>query len=328
MIFVNYCSLKGYGDNMISKRKVVIIGAGHVGSHVAMALCFQGNCDEIVFIDKDTEKALSNCLDISDACLFTPSTTKIRVGGYNECKDADIIIISVGIPRKPGQTRLDLLDESGDMIKDVADKLKPVDYKGIIISITNPADIIGYYLQKHLNMPRTRCFSTGTYLDTARLKRTVEELSETDRKSIDAFSMGEHGNSSFVTFSSMTVGAKKYSLMKKESGNNLCDDVILEKTRSIGNEIIEGKGSTEFGIGAACADMCKAIFHDEKRVMPASVLLEGEYGMSDVACGVPCVIGKNGIEKIIELPLDENEQNLLKKSCEIIKENTKRIEKD
>lgn len=315
---------------MLDKRKVVIIGAGHVGSHVAMALCFQGDCDEIVLIDKDTEKAKSNCSDIADACLFTPSTTKIKIGNYNDCKDADIIIISVGIPRKPGQTRLDLLDESGDMIKDVTENLKPVDYKGIIISITNPADIIGYYLQKHLNIPRFRCFSTGTCLDTARLKRTVEEMSGTDRKSINAFSMGEHGNSSFVTFSSMTIGGKSYNHICSEDSEkhkSLCSDSILERTRNIGNEIIEGKGSTEFGIGATCADMCKAVFHDEKRVIPASVLLEGEYGMEDVACGVPCIIGRNGIEKIIELPLDEKEEFLLKNSCRIIRENIKRIEK-
>ncbi|MCC8073724.1 MAG: L-lactate dehydrogenase [Clostridiales bacterium] len=315
---------------MLDKRKVVIIGAGHVGSHVAMALCFQGTCDEIVFIDKDKEKAISNCYDVADACLFLGSTTKISVGDYNDCKDADIIVISIGMPRKPGQTRLEMLDDSIVMLKDVVDNLKPVDFKGIIISITNPADIIADYARRHLGLPRERCFSTGTSLDTARLKRTVSELANIDRKSVTTCAIGEHGDSSFVPFSTLTIGGQFYKDLqqaKPEKYGNLTEDFVLERTRYIGYDIINGKGSTEFGIGAACADMCKAIFHDEKRVIPASVLLDGEYGMHDVACGVPCVIGRNGIEDIIELPLNDKEKEQLEYTCNVIRENIKRAEK-
>lgn len=315
---------------MLGKRKVVIIGAGHVGSHVAMALCFQGTCDEIVFIDKDNAKAVSNCYDVADACLFLGSTTKISVGDYNDCKDADIIVISIGMPRKPGQTRLEMLDDSIIMLKDVIDHLKPIDYKGIIISITNPADIIAHYARKHLDLPRERCFSTGTSLDTARLKRTVSELADIDRKSVTTCAIGEHGDSSFVPFSTLTLGGKNYKELqeaKPDKYGNLTEDFVLERTRYIGYDIINGKGSTEFGIGAACADICKAIFHDEKRVIPASVLLEGEYGMKDVSCGVPCVIGRNGIEDIIELPLNEKEKEQLAYTCKVIRENIERAEK-
>lgn len=312
---------------MLDKRKVVIIGAGHVGSHCAMALCFQGTCDEIVLIDRDKDKAAANSYDIADACLFLGSTTVVRAGDYNDCADADVIIVSVGAPRKSGQTRLDVLDDSIIMIRDVVERLKPVDYKGIIVSITNPADIIGYYLKTHLNLPRERCFSTGTSLDTARLKRTVGELACTDRKSVTSVSMGEHGNSSFIPFSSMTIGGLSLSeIKKKERYAGLDKQIILERTRNIGNDIIEGKGSTEFGIGAACADMLKAIFHDEKRVIPASVELDGEYGMRNVACGVPCVIGRNGIEDIIELPLNETEREQLEYTCRVIRANIERAE--
>lgn len=312
---------------MLDKRKVVIIGAGHVGSHTAMALCFNGTCDEIVFIDTDTDKAFANCNDIADACLFLGSVTKIRVGDYSDCADADIIIVSVGMPRKPGQTRLDVLDDSIIMIRDVVENLKPVDYKGIIISITNPADIIGNYLREHLSLPRERCFSTGTSLDTARLRRTLEELAHIDRRSVNAVSMGEHGNSSFIPFSSMTLGGKNYrALREKEKYSMLNEDKILERTRNIGNDIIEGKGSTEFGIGAACADIIKAIYHNEKRVIPASVLLEGEYGVNGIPCGVPCVIGRKGIEDIIELPLNDCEKEQLEATCRVISENIIRAE--
>lgn len=315
---------------MLDKRKVVIIGAGHVGSHVAMALCFQGTCDEIVFIDKDNAKAVSNCYDVADACLFLGSTTRISVGDYNDCEDADIIVISIGMPRKPGQTRLEMLDDSVIMLKDVVENLKPIDFKGIIVSITNPADIIADYARKHLGLPRERCFSTGTSLDTARLKRTVSELADVDRRSVTTCAIGEHGDSSFVPFSTLTLGGKHYKELqqaKPEKYNKLTEEFVLERTRYIGYDIINGKGSTEFGIGAACADICKAIFHDEKRVIPASVLLDGEYGMHDVACGVPCVIGRNGIEDIIELPLNDKEKEQLKYTCKVIKENIERAEK-
>ena len=312
----------------MNKRKVVIIGAGHVGSHCAMALCYQGTCDEIVLIDIDRGKALANSFDIADACLFTGSTTVVNAADYSDCADADVIIISVGAPRKPGQTRLDVLDDSIIMIRDVIEKLKAVEIKGIIVSITNPADVIGHYLREHLNMPRERCFSTGTSLDTARLRRTVSELAGIDRKSVDAVSMGEHGNSSFIPFSSMTVGGRNYkALRERERYSALDDNTILERTRNIGNDIIEGKGSTEFGIGAACGDMLKAIFHDEKRVIPASVLLKGEYGMTGVSCGVPCVIGRNGIEDIIELPLTDSEKAQLEYTCDVIRQNIDRAEK-
>lgn len=314
----------------MEKRKVVIIGAGHVGSHVAMALCFQGTVDEIVLIDKDEDKARANCLDIADACLFLGTTTKIKVGNYEDCRDAQIIVNSIGTPRKPGQRRLDMLDDSIIMLKDVIKNLKPIGYRGIIISITNPADVIANYLRAHLNMPREHCFSTGTSLDTARLKRTISELSGIDRKSITTCAIGEHGDSSFVPFSSTTIGGKHYRELQKqkpEKYGRLTEDFVLERTRNIGHEIIDGKGSTEFGIGVAAADIIKSIFHDEKRVIPASVLLQGEYGIDGVACGVPCVIGRNGIEDIIELPLNDKEKEQLAYTCKVIREYCDRAEK-
>ena len=225
---------------MLDKRKVVIIGAGHVGSHVAMALCFQGTCDEIVFIDIDREKAVANCYDVADACLFLGSTTKIKVGDYEDCRDADIIVNSIGMPRKPGQTRLDMLDDSIRMMKDVVENLKPIDFKGIFVSITNPADVIANYARLHLGLPRERCFSTGTSLDTARLKRTVSELADIDRRSVTTCAIGEHGDSSFVPFSTLTLGGKNYKELQKakpEKYGKLTEEFVLERTRYIGYDI-------------------------------------------------------------------------------------------
>lgn len=293
--------------------KITIIGAGHVGSHCAYTLAVRGICGEIVMIDTNRGKCDANAKDVADGISYFPAAVKVRTGDYTDCTDSDIIAISIGKPREPGQTRLDVMYDSVRMLKDVCENLKKIDIKGIIISITNPADVIADYVRKALDMPRERCFSTGTALDTARLVRTVGELAEVDPKSVSAFSMGEHGNSSMIPFSCMTIGGLPFDDW------GLSRDVILERTREIGNEIIEGKGSTEFGIGTAFADMVKAILFDEKRIMPASVLLCGEYNQIDVHAGVPCIIGKNGIEKIIELPITESEWEEFNASCDVLR---------
>ena len=322
----------------MNKRKVVIIGAGHVGSHCAMALAFGGVCEEIVLLDTDLEKARANAMDVAAPAagmlvgkisasralngLFTPGSCTVHVGNYDDCKTADIIVISVGQPRKPGQTRLDMLDDSVRMLRDVCSHLKPLDYQGIVITITNPADIIADFTRKSLGLPRERCFSTGTLLDTARLKRTISELSGVDRRSLTTCSLGEHGNSSLLPFSSTTIGGRDYTALRRQDPvryGKLDEDLILERPRQIGNEIIEGKGSTEFGIGAALADMVKCILRDEHRVLPASVLLQGEYGQQDLHAGVPCVIGRDGIEDIIELPLNDAEQQAFEETCTVIR---------
>ena len=247
-------------------RKVVIIGAGHVGSHCGYALAHSGIAGEIVLVDVDKDKAHAQALDIADSVSFCERETVVRDGDYKDCEDAALVVVAIGEARKPGQTRLDMLGRSVEMLKELLEQLKPYKIPGIVVTITNPADIVADYVRKGLGLERNRVFGTGTLLDTARLIRT---------------------------------------------------------TRQIGMTIIEGKKSTEFGIGRALTEMAACILRDEKKIMPASVLLQGEYGQHDVHCGVPCLIGKNGIEKIIELPLTEEEQEMLNKSCEVIKKHIK-----
>lgn len=320
---------KGDGT-MLYNRKIVIIGAGHVGTHCAAALSFQNICDEIVFIDKDEVKAKSQAMDLADSVCFLPSAPIIRTGDYGDCEDADIIVISAGVPRLPGQTRLDTLGASIECIKDVVDNLNKTDIKGIIITITNPADIIAYYVRKHTGLPKNRVFGTGTSLDTARTRRTVADLCKVDPHSVIGFAMGEHGDSSMVPFSHLTINGDAYDKFVKEHGDRCIDfseEKVTECTHMRGMDIINGKGSTEFGIGAALADMAKAVLTNEHRVLPASVLLEGEYGQNNVNAGVPCIIGRNGIEEIIELKLTEEENKLFASSCDVIREHIKLEEK-
>lgn len=303
-------------------RKIVIIGAGHVGSHCAFSLMTQGDVSEIVFIDIDQPKAQAQAGDIADTTAFMPHPVIIRVGDYKDCKDAAIVVIAAGVPRKPGQTRLDTMSDSIRVMREIIDPLKSSRFNGILICISNPADVIADYMRKHTGWAKHRVFSTGTSLDTARLKRVLHEETGIDARSIQCFSMGEHGDSSMIPFSQITIGGKPlFELMQENPSvyGQLDLEHVLHRTRTIGMDIINGKNSTEFGIGFVLADMAKAIFHDEHRVMPVSALLEGEYGQTGLHTGVPAVIGKNGIEEILELRLNTEEQDLFAQSCQVIR---------
>ena len=298
----------------MNNSKVVILGAGHVGSHAAYALAQKGICSEIVLVDIDREKAVAQALDVDDSVGFGAGETFVRAGEYGDVSDAAVVINAIGEGRKPGQTRLDLLGRSAEMAEELIASLKPFQVPGIFISITNPCDVITDYMRKGLGLKKERAFGTGTLLDTARLVRAISRRSGAGRASIQAFSLGEHGDSSMIPFGAVRIGG----LGTAEYG--LSEEDLLKDTRESGMIIIEGKKSTEFGIGSAAADLVKCILLDEKRIFPVSALLEGEYGETGVHCGVPCRIGTGGIEKIIELPLSEKAKEQLHYSCEVIRE--------
>lgn len=298
----------------MKNSKIVILGAGHVGSHTAYALAQKGICSEIVLVDIDKDKAVAQALDVDDSVGFGTGDTLVRAGEYRDVSDAAVVINAIGEGRKPGQTRLDLLGRSVEMAEELIASLKHFSIPGIFISITNPCDVIADYMRKGLGLKKKRAFGTGTLLDTARLVRAISRRSGIGRASIQAFSLGEHGDSSMIPFGSVRIGGVGIA----EYG--LEEEVLLEDTRESGMIIIEGKKSTEFGIGSATADLLKCILLDEKRIIPVSALLEGEYGESGVHCGVPCRIGAGGIEEIIELPLSEKEKEQLHHSCEVIRE--------
>lgn len=297
----------------MTTEKIVILGAGHVGSHCAYALASQGVCREIVLVDSAAEKAAAQALDIADSASFFGHAVTVRPGTYEDCCTAALVVVAIGEPRLPGQTRLDLLGRSVELLKELSGQLKPLGLTCPVVTITNPADIVADYLRKALELERWQCFGTGTLLDTARLIRVISQAAGTDRRAISAFSLGEHGDSSMIPFSAVTVGGVPFDRL------GLSKEAILEQTRRAGMDIIEGKGSTEFGIGRALAELARCILMDEHRILPVSVLLEGEYGQRGVHCGVPCRIGRKGIEEIIQLNLTGEEQQLLDASCQIIR---------
>jgi len=299
---------------MVRQGKIAIIGAGHVGSHCAMALALGGVGEQIVLIDKDELKAKAQAWDVSDSLSFLQPATKVSSGSYSDCTDANIVVIAIGEPRLPGQTRLDLLGNSIAMLSELLSRLKLLPIPGIVITITNPADIVADYVRRGLGLSRFRAFGTGTLLDTARLIRLLSEQTGYPRSEIDAVALGEHGDSSMIPFSQVRLGGKPF-----DGFPSLDRSEILKRTRWAGMEIIDGKGSTEFGIGQALSYLCDGILADRQRVLPLSVSLEGEYGQSGVHCGVPCRVGQMGIEAIVELDLTPQESYQLNESCDLIR---------
>jgi L-lactate dehydrogenase len=305
----------------VKQYKIVIIGAGHVGSHCGYSLMQYGDVNEIVYIDTDVEKASAQAADIADAGIFMPHPVTVRRGDYLDCDDADIVVLAAGVPRKEGQTRLDTLGDSIACMKDIAPKLKATKFEGLLVCISNPADVIANYMYKALGWDAARIFSTGTALDTARCKRAFKEALMIDPRSVDCFVLGEHGDSSMIPFSAVRIGGQSlFALMEKENSlyAALDPEAILKRTHLIGMEVVIGKGSTEFGIGTVLANVVRAIVHDSHTVMPVSARVNGEYGQRDLHIGVPAVIGRKGVEAIIEMPMTEAEKHRFNQSCEII----------
>ena len=313
---------------MFKTRKVVIIGAGHVGSHVALALIQSGEADDIVLIDILKEKAAGQALDLDD-CISGSICGKdahIRAGGYEELTDADIMVIAFGRSRRPGETRLDMFDDTIRMANEVLGHLKQVQFSGIMISISNPADIVCEYIRRNMHWDSHRCFCTGTSLETYRLLRVISAVTGYKRQSLHGLCMGEHGNSSFIVWSQLYVGSLPFLKLRdlRPELSKLSLDDLQAQVKKAGDIEIDGKGSTEFGIANVALMLIKAIFHDQKLIWPCSTVLTGEYGQKDVAAGVPCVIGKNGIEEILTLPLTGEELAKFAKSCDIIRDFLKR----
>ena len=314
------------GGVKMRTRKAVIIGAGHVGSHAGYALASQGIVDEITYIDIDERKAVAQALDIFDATAYLQRHTKVTAGDYTAAKDADILIIAAGpLPDpKKGQTRMDTLKQTVNSLQSVIEGIKTSGFNGIILNISNPADVITHYVKVKLDYPSEKIISTSTTLDSARLRRAVGEAFGIDQKSVYAYALGEHGESQMVPWSTVTIAGKPIKELmaeKPELYGNISLPALAAEGKAGGWHILKGKGSTEFGIGATIAEVTRAILGDEKRILPVSVLLQGEYGENDVYASVPAILGINGVEQIIELKLTKEEREAFHASCETMREN-------
>lgn len=307
----------------IKLRKVAIVGVGHVGSHVAFSIATQGLADEIYMVDIDAPKALAQTLDINDAVSYYPHQVKAIASPLEECGDCDIMFISAGPLPADMTDRLDSLGASIEVCKDIIPKIKKSGFNGIIVSITNPADVIVTYLQKELNYPTNKIISTGTALDSARIQRIVSDALGVGRKGLQVYAMGEHGNSAMVPWSQANIMGRSLTDVQKDLPHRFPDFDRAEAAKAMvasAFDILRGKGSTEFGIGTSAAEVARIIFHDEKKMLPCSCYLSGQFGEEGIFASVPAILGKDGVEAIIEVELPEEELALFKKSCAIIRE--------
>lgn len=311
----------------IKTRKVGIIGAGNVGSHLGLQLAVQGLADEVVFYDVNNDKAMGESLDLMDAVSYQPHHFEAYAGTIDDMKDADIMINASGKPRLPGQTRLDMMDGGIATTKEFLPLIEKSGFDGIIISISNPCDIIAEYIQYKLDYPKNKIIGSGTALDSARLQYQLSDQLKINRRSLTAYLLGEHGDSSMIPWSHVTVAGKKLDELlaeKPELYKMDPKDVILEKVHREGYVENTTKGCTEFGVTSATAELVRAIYHNEHKVLPVSVYLDGLYGIKDSFASVPVKIGKDGVEDIIELHLTEEENAELAASIKVLKEHFER----
>jgi len=297
-------------------RKIMIIGVGNVGSTTAYTLVNRGFCEEIALVDLNKEKVYSHQQDLLDAAAYRQNMIKIGVRESTDCADIDIAIITVTADISKKIRAEELTSTSKIVAKIVPDMMKS-GFKGIFLVATNPCDAITYQVWQLSKLPRHRVIGTGVWLDTVRLRRILSEKIDIGPQSIDAFIVGEHGNSQFPVWSHSSIyGINLNNLEKKKIDFN----EIADKARKMGFEILSRKHCTEYGISSTIAEICQHILTNSHRALALSCILDGEYGYKNVAIGVPAILEQHGIKKIIELNFNNKEQQLFENSVNIVKD--------
>lgn len=301
-------------------QKIILVGDGAVGSSYAFALVTQNIAQELGIIDIDKAKTEGDALDLSHALAFT-SPKKIYSASYSDCHDADIVVITAGAAQKPGETRLDLVKKNMRIFKDIIGQIMDSGFDGIFLVATNPVDILTYATWKFSGLPKHRVIGTGTSLDSARFRQEIATLLDVDARNVHGYILGEHGDTEFPVWSHANVaGLQIYEWIKENPGvdEQALVDVFF-KVRDAAYDIIEKKGATFYGIAVAMTRITKAILDNENAVLPVSAYLDGEYGQSDVYIGVPAIINRQGIRKVVEIPLNGSELNKMSHSAETLR---------
>lgn len=312
---------------MIESRKLVLVGTGMVGMSMAYALENQGGINELVLIDVLKDKATGEAMDLNHGLAYASSKMSIKSGEYDECKDADIVVITAGLAQKPGQTRLELAQTNAKIMKDITEQVIKSGFNGIFVVASNPVDIMTYVVSKVSGFPKNKVIGSGTVLDTARLRYLIGERLNVSEKNIHAYIMGEHGDSSFVPWSHSYVGCKKLLDIMEERGES--SDVLKQiytQVQQSAYEIIEKKRATYYGIGMGLSKIVKTILNNGKEILTVSTKLEGEYGHDGLFIGVPAIINSNGVQELLNLPLTKEEQDQFDKSCNVLIEMKKEID--
>lgn len=295
------------------KQKVVIIGCGNVGMSYAYALLNQKtSVNELVLIDTNQERIIGEAMDLNHGLAFAPTKITIKAGNYNDCSDANIVCIAAGAKQASGETRMDLIDKNSKIFKSIVDNVIESGFDGIFLVATNPLDVMTYLTYKYSNFDSSRVIGTGTSLDTARLRYLISDKLAINPKNVHAYVIGEHGDSEFVPFSNASVGL--------QSIHDYLDDHVLDEisseVRNAAYEIINRKGATYYGIGMCLVRITNALLGDENTIITVSCYDKE----NDIYIGMPAILNKDGIKKVISLDLKDDEQEKLNHSIKCIKE--------
>lgn len=277
-----------------------------------------GLFSELVLIDANHDKAEGEAMDIAHGLPFA-GQMKIYAGDYDDIVDAAVIIVTAGAAQKPGETRLDLVNKNVNIFKSIIPEIAKRNYKGILLIVANPVDILTYTAVKLSGLPENRVIGSGTVLDTARLKYALGEHLEVDSRSVHSFIIGEHGDSEIVAWSSTNVSGIPVNdfcelrghFNHEEAMHRIADDV-----KNSAYDIIEKKGATYYGIAMSVKRICECIMRDEKSILPISSMMHGEYGISDICLSMPTVVGREGVETRVPIQLNEQEESALSASAE------------
>lgn len=305
-------------------KKIVILGAGNVGASIAYTLTLDGMASEIVLVDINKDKAKGEAMDIIQGTAFCPAVD-IYAGDYEDAVGADIVVVTVGMARKPGMTRIDLAQNNVNIIKDITPKIVKYAPDAVYVVVSNPVDILTYAMIKISGLPKKQIIGTGTMLDSARLRTSLAEHMNLSPKNIHAYVFGEHGDSSMIPWSLTAIAGMNMTQYCEHicARHNKCGKLeladITEDMRTSGSKVIALKGATYYAIALSVSRICKTILRDENSAMTVSSLIEGQYGITDVCLSLPFVVDIHGIKRELEPPLLPEELEKLHASANALK---------
>ncbi len=305
--------------NQKSGKKITILGAGNVGATVAYTFAVAGTCSDIVLIDINKEKAKGEAMDIRQGVSFSHNV-EVFDGTYDAAEGSDIIVVTLGLARKPGQTRLDLAQANVNIIKDVMPKVAKAAPDAIYVVVSNPVDIITYAILKCTDLKPNQVIGSGTALDTSRLRSIIADHLDLSPNSVHAYVFGEHGDTSMIPWSITNIaGITMEQFCAEHSEAVLIEDEIIDEVRKAGGEVIKRKGATFYAIALTVNKICDDILRDANNIRTVSTYISGRYGINDVCLSLPAVIGGHGIEKEVSPALTEEETAKLQASAAALK---------
>jgi L-lactate dehydrogenase len=301
--------------------RVAIVGTGNVGATCAYGLLMNAVANEVLLVDVNHEKAQGEAMDLEHALPFM-HPTKIGVGELKDCADCDVVVVTAGAARKPGESRLDLAKKNAAMFREMIPQIAKANSTAIYVIASNPVDLLTYEMVRESGVSARQVMGSGTILDTARFRALLSQYFEVDPRSLHAYIIGEHGDSEVAVWSSANIGGMRLSKLCEDRGmqyNTTALQGIFTQTRDAGAEVIKRKGATFYAIGAGLVSIVASILRDQNTVLTVSSLLSDYYGISDVCLSMPTIVNRSGVQEILRLELEPEEETMLRKSADVLK---------